>query len=337
MSGVVTIRPMIVAAATATTAAAAAAAAWLVVGAGNGASSASPSGQGASSAGAGPASGPMDVVVLCVAPDRVLHQPSSEESCPPGHELISLEPEDRCPLCPPDEKPEDSSSDPALKDLERRLDALERAPYFEVVNEEERPVFTVSADGVRVYDKAGVPKVAFGSSGGGGYLTVTSGLAEASMTATATTGGIRFVEDDLTRLVLSGNDAGGSSLLIPSGSGVIAGLGASKDGPGTLLVGTLDGRVKATLSLPGDRATVQVTGENGAQASIMEQGIGGGMLQLDSRDGAIVKMGHVDNKYGIVMAGPRPGMPLVPKSGLPGGFFLGCGGSSPPACTPIVP
>ena len=49
----------------------------------------------------------------------------------------------------------------------------------------------------------------------------------------------------------------------------------------------------------------------------MEQGIGGGMLQIDSKDGAIVKMGHVGNRYGIVMAGPRPGLPLVPKSGLP--------------------
>lgn len=336
MSDIVTVRPMIVVAATATTAAVAAAAAWLVVGAGNTAPAAVPSGQDASPAGAG-AAGPMDVVVLCVAPDRVLHKPSSEESCPPGQELISLEPEDPCPLCPPDDKPEDSSDDPALRDLERRLAALEHAPYFEVVNDDDRPVFTVSADGVRVYDKAGVPKVAVGSSGGGGYLTATSGFADASMTATTSSGGMRFVEDGLTRLVLSGNDSGRSSLLIPSGGGVIAGIGASKEGPGTLLVGSLEGRVKATLSVPGERAMVQVTGENDAKASLMEQGIGGGMLQLDSRDGAIVKMGHVDNRYGIVMAGPRPGMPLVPKSGLPGGFFLGCGGSAPPACTPIVP
>jgi hypothetical protein len=138
-------------------------------------------------------------------------------------------------------------------------------------------------------------------------------------------------------LVLSGNDSGGASLRVPSGNGVIAGFGASKDGPGTLLLGTLDGRVKTTLSVPGDRATVQVQGENGAAISLMEQGIGGGMLQIDSNDGAIVKMGHVDNRYGIVMTGPRPGIALIPKSGLPGSFFLGCGSSAPPACTPIVP
>ena len=45
---------------------------------------------------------------------------------------------------------------------------------------------------VRVFDKAGVPKAAFGSSAGGGYFTATSGLADASMTATATTGGVQF-------------------------------------------------------------------------------------------------------------------------------------------------
>lgn len=310
---------------------------WFAAGGQSAAPAAAPSGQSAPAAAAAAPAGAMDVVVLCVAPDRVLNKPASAKSCPPGHFLISLEPEDPCPLCPPDDKPPDLSDDPALKDLEKRIDALENAPYFEVVDDDERPVFTVSEDGVRVYDKAGVPKVAVGNSGGGGYLTVTSGFADASMTATATTGGMRFIEDGLTRLVLSGNDSGGSSLLMPSDKGVIAGIGASKDGPGTLLIGTLNGRVKATLSVPGGRAMVQVTGENDAQISMMEQGIGGGMLQLDSRDGAIVKMGHVDNRYGIVMAGPRPGMPLVPKSGLPGGFFLGCGGSAPPACTPIVP
>jgi hypothetical protein len=214
---------------------------------------------------------------------------------------------------------------------------LENAPYFEVVNDREVPVFVVSRDGVRVFDKAGVPKAAFGSASGGGYFTVTSGLADASMTATSSAGGMQFVEEGLTRLILSGNDAGGSSLRLPSGTGVIAGMGASKDGPGTLLLGTLDGRVKTTLSIPGDRAMVQVQGDNGAGISLMEQRIGGGMLQIDSQAGAIVKMGHVDNRYGIVTTGPTQGLPLIPKSGLPGSFFLGCGGSSPPACTPIVP
>ena len=112
-------------------------------------------------------------------------------------------------------------------------------PYFEVVNDDEKPVFVVSRDGVRVFDKAGVPRPLLAARESG-YFTATSGLADASMTATGTTGSVQFVEDGLARLVLSGNDGGGSSLLIPSGDGVIAGFGASKDGPGTLLIGSLD-------------------------------------------------------------------------------------------------
>jgi hypothetical protein len=252
---------------------------------------------------------------------------------------VSLRPDEKaCPLCPPSEKPPEPSSDnQALNDIERRIRALESAPYFEVVNDQQQPVFVVSRDGVRVFSKAGVPRAAFGSSESGGYFTASSGLVEASMTANRITGGVQFVEDEMTRLILSGSDDGGSSLRLPSGNGVIAGFGVSKDGPGTLLIGTLDGRVRSTLSVPGGRGMVQVQGENGAGISLMEQGIGGGMLQIDSKDGAIVKMGHVGNRYGIVMAGPKPGFPLVPKSGLPGSYFMGCGSSAPPACAPVVP
>jgi hypothetical protein len=104
-----------------------------------------------------------------------------------------------------------------------------------------------------------------------------------------------------------------------------------------LLVGTRTGQVRSTLSVPGDRAMLQVQGENGAAISLMEQRTGGGMLQLDSKAGAIVKMGNVENHHGIVMTGPTLGIALIPKSGLPGSFILGCGSYSPPACTPVVP
>ena len=325
---------MIAAAATATTAAAASAGVWYALAPQNSAPGAAASEQSAPAGASGPARR-MDVAILCVTPDRVLHEPETPGSCPQGQRLIVLETEDTCALCPPEEPTE--SDDPALRELEQRLLALEKAPYFEVVNDQDQPVFTVSREGVTVFSKAGVPKAAFRSAEGGGYFTATSGFADATMSATGTTGGLRFVEDGLTRLDLSGNDSGGSSLRLPAGNGVIAGFGVSKDGPGTLLIGNRSGRVTTSLSIPGERGMIQVQGENGAAISMMQQGTGGGMLQLDSNAGAIVKMGNVDNRYGIVLAGPRPGMPLVPKSGLPGGFFLGCGGASPPACTPIVP
>ena len=282
--------------------------------------------------------GEQDTVIVCADGDEVLHAPSPAGQCAAGQRRISLlRDDDGCPLCEPENKPGESSDDPAIRDLERRVHALEHAPYFEVVDNDDRPVFVVSRDGVRLFDKAGVPRVAFGSSAGGGYLTVTDGLTQASITATATGGGLQFVEDGLTRLIASGTDSGGASLRVPAGNGLIAGLGVSKDGPGTVLIGNLSGQVKATLSIPNDRPLLQVTGSNGAQASLMEQANGGGMLQLDSNEGAIVKMGNSNNEFGIVLAGPRPGPPLVPKSGLPGGFFMGCRGDQRPACTPITP
>ena len=62
------------------------------------------------------------------------------------------------------------------------------------------------------------------------------------------------------------------------------------------------------------------------------------MFQIDNAQGnAAIKMGHLDNRYGIVLAGPTLGLPLVPKSGLPGSYFMGCGSQAPPACMPNVP
>ena len=299
-----------------------------------------PAPAGSEPAGLAQSSGPapdQDVVIVCAGGDDILQAPLPQGGCAPGQRTISLLRESDCPLCPPDESDADTSDDPALKDLEKRVHALEHAPYFEVVNDREEPIFVVSQDGVRVFGKGGIPRAAFGSTSGGGYFTVSNGFSEASMTATSTTGGLQFVEDGLTRLIASGSDSSGGSLRIPSGNGVVAGIGVSKDGPGTLLIGTLAGQVRATFSVPGDRAMVQVQGVNDAGISMMEQGSGGGMLQIDSRDGAIVKMGNVNNAYGIVMTGPRPGLPLVPKSGLPGSYFMGCKSDQRPACTPVVP
>ena len=330
-----TIKTMVVAIASTTAAAAASAAVWYAA-TQNTAPAASESSSPASAQPAIPGAD-QDTVIVCAGGGDILHAPSSGGGCAAGQRKISLVRENDCPLCPPDQEPEDTSDNPAIRDLERRVHALQNAPYFEVVDEEERPVFVVSADGVRVFSKGGIPRAAFGSSSGGGYFTASNGFAEASLTATSATGGVQFVEDGMTRLIASGSDSGGASMRIPAGNGVIAGIGVSKDGPGTLLIGTLAGQVRATLSVPGDRGVVQASGVNDAAVSLMEQGIGGGMLQIDSKDGAIVKMGNVNNTYGIVMAGPRPGPPLVPASGLPGGYFLGCKSTDRPACTPVVP
>ena len=65
---------------------------------------------------------------------------------------------------------------------------------------------------------------------------------------------------------------------------------------------------------------------------------GGGLLHIGNHAGpSAVKMGHNGHRYGIVMAGPIMGFPYVPRSGLPGSYFMGCASGERPACTPTAP
>jgi hypothetical protein len=105
-----------------------------------------------------------------------------------------------------------------------------------------------------------------------------------------------------------------------------------------LLVGTRTGQVKAKLMVPDERGVVSVSKEDeGGGLSLLEAKIGGGLLDIADGGDSAVKMGHVEHRYGIVLAGPVLGLPLVPKSGLPGSYFMGCAGEAPPACAPAVP
>ena len=77
-------------------------------------------------------------------------------------------------------------------------------------------------------------------------------------------------------------------------------------------------------------------GPSGGTA-LLEPRIGGGMFGLDdTRGNAAIKMGHNGNRYGIVLAGPKLGFPLIPKSGLPGSYFMGCATAVRPACVPTI-
>jgi hypothetical protein len=283
------------------------------------------------------------VVVVCIAGDGVVHAPTAAGGCASGQKKVELAAEkDKCLMCPPfeDPPPDDSTDNEALNDLERRLDALENAPYFEVVTKNEVPVFRVAPDGVSLFNKSGTPLATFGASQSGGYFAARSATAdlEASIAARGATSGFQIREDGLIRMTLSAKDGGGSSLRVSSAKGVIAGMGESASRPGTLLLGSLDGVVKATISVPDGRGMFHVDkNDQTGGLSLMEQHSGGGMFQLDAPKGAAVKMGNVDNRYGIVMTGPTLGLALVPKSGLPGSFFLGCGSQAPPACVPAVP
>jgi len=340
-----TIRTMLLAAVT-TTAAAGSAALWYATPPQGAAPRGAPASQPAAAASPprAPAPSPAgrDVVVVCIGADDILHAPTPDGGCAAGQKVELAPEKDECPLCPPFEEPqpEDTTDNEALNDLERRIRALENAPYFEVVNDNEQPVFRVAPDGVSVFNKSAVVMAMFGVSQSGGYFTAQSGtsLLEAAIAARDATSGFQIREDGLVRMTLSSKDGGGSSLRVSSAKGVIAGMGESANRPGTLLLGSLDGVVKATISVPDGRGMFHV--DKDAQTgglSMMEQASGGGMFQLDAAKGAAVKMGNVGNRYGIVMTGPTLGLALVPKSAMPGSFFLGCGSQAPPACVPAVP
>ena len=292
-----------------------------------------------------PAPGDEDEMVVCVGDDdKLIRTTLPAGGCPPGHKRVSLRPEEEeeCPLCPPaDGQEPDVSDNPALNDLERRIRALENAPYFEVIDDNEQPIFRVAPDGVRIFNRSGVAMAGFGAAQSGGYFSVSSGTAllEASLGAAGTKAGLQIVEDGLVRLTALAGEGSPPSLRIPSASGLIAGIGASTAGSGALLLGQLDGTLKASFSVPDGRGLLQLNSNaNGGQVSLLGQSIGGGMFQIDNAQGnAAIKMGHLNNRYGIVLAGPTLGLPLVPKSGLPGSYFMGCGGQTPPSCVPNVP
>ncbi len=285
-----------------------------------------------------------DVVVVCVAADSVVHAPRSEGNCAPGQREVSLELEETCEQCPPfNEPPPSENRDNAeLNALDRRIRALENAPYFEVVDDRERPMFRVGPDGVSVFNESGSIVSAFRVTEYGGHFTASSpsGAREASLGAMGTTSGLLVTEAGMVRAsLLAKEDTNSASLRFPSANGLIAGIGTSRDNTGALLVGDLAGGLKASLTVPGGRGMIRVQkDEKGSGVSLLEQSSGGGLFEIDNSLGmSAIKMGGVNNRYGLVVAGPTLGLPLIPKSALPGSYFMGCGSQAPPACMPNIP
>jgi hypothetical protein len=285
-----------------------------------------------------------DPTVVCVGPDRVVRSPSPEGKCPADHEELELEDEDSgiCELCDPfKEQPPAPSASRELDALERRLWSLENTPYFEVVDRRQSPIFRVGPGGVRVFNKEGLPVAAIGTTETGGFFTVRSTTVptDVSIGATGDTAGFRIVETGLLRTDLTWK-GDRSSLRFPSAIGLIAGMGESNAGTGTLLVGSRLGKVKVKFSIPDARGILGVTklDDDVGGIALAEAKVGGGMLDVGDRKGnSAVKMGHNGHRYGIVIAGPKPGFPLIPKSGLPGSYFMGCPTDQRPACVPEIP
>jgi hypothetical protein len=283
-----------------------------------------------------------DLTVVCVGRDRIVRSPAPDGECPPDHEELELEADEGiCELCDPyGEPPPAPSRSRELDAVERRIWSLENTPYFEVVDGRNSPIFRVGPGGVRVFNREGKPQAAIGTSETGGFFTArsTSMPTDAQIGVSGTTAGLRIQESGLVRVDLTVKDKW-ASLRFPSAIGLIAGLGESTAGPGTLLLGTLPGRVKVTFSVPDARGMLSVVkkDDNLGGIALAEAKVGGGMLDLGEPGGqSAVKMGHNGHRYGIVLAGPVLGLPLVPKSGLPGSYFMGCASGERPACVPEV-
>ena len=283
-----------------------------------------------------PAAAPKGLIA-CVAPDGVLHASRAGGECLPGHRELDLEDEEdeTCELCDPfeDPKPEDDKR----SELERRIDALEKAPYFEVVDKDDRVIFQVGPEGARVFNAKSAPVVELGASAAGGWVTLRSGDSDVSMAATGRNSGLLLREGGVTRMDVSSKAGGPYGLRVSSPTSIIAGIGQSRAGSGAVVIGTPT-QVKATLTVGGGRGMVSAITHSGKDGiALTEAKIGGGLIDIALADGnSAVKMGHNGNRYGIVLAGPMLGLPLVPRSGLPGSYFMGCASGDKPACTPSI-
>ncbi|HSK09713.1 MAG TPA: hypothetical protein VK911_09055, partial [Vicinamibacterales bacterium] len=269
------------------------------------------------------------------------------DGCPPGHDrrtLAGAEPQSlACTDCDPwgSQQPtrQTDSGDGAdpIASLEQRLERLERSPLFTVIDQAGRPVFSVAPGRVTAYNAGQQVAATIIATDAGGYFKGISAdrTLAASVGASGAQAGVRVYEGDRLRLTLGKQEAGNYSLTVPSGvRGAIAGIGESRAGSGALVVSDPAGQTKASLTLADGKGTAGVFSTSGiAILSLTEGATAAGVLALGDAGGTpMVKMGVNDNRYGVVLAGPVLGFPLVPRSGLPGSYILGCAGGE--SCGP---
>jgi hypothetical protein len=292
-----------------------------------------------------PEEGPDDLT-LCVGGDRILRVPPGfGKECPSGQQelLLAWDVDERlCELCdsskdPPSEPPSDNE---ALNALDERIRDLENTSYFEVVNKDEKPIFQVRPGGVRMLNDQQRTVALVGTPAAGSYFTARSPAgAQATMSASAGNVGVLLGEVNNDRVELGTRNAGPHALRFPSGKGLIAGIGQSRAGTGAVLVGTLPGVTAGSITATDGRGMISLTKDGLPGGIAFTESInGGGLVDIGNNVGdSAVKMGHNRHRYGVVMTGPVPGLPYVPRSGLPGSYFFGCASGEKPACTPTAP
>jgi hypothetical protein len=253
-----------------------------------------------------------------------------------------------------------SSEANELADLEERMDDLQYqqlAPLFEVVDRQDKPIFEITStanwNAASVYDSNGKDVVNMYAGRDGGNFVVRSdgnetraylgidnawaGLRVIERFTEAITDkyGRRDVTSEAARIELGGQATGNYSLKFPAsaGSGLLAGIGESKQGTGAIVIGDSQGRRRASMFVGDDnKGMIGIYNAQGKAILTLGEAVGntGGSLVIgDANSEPRVKMGTSDKGYGVVMTFPM-GFPYVPKSGLPGSYMLGC--APGPAC-----
>jgi hypothetical protein len=137
------------------------------------------------------------------------------------------------------------------------------------------------------------------------------------------------------RIEFGKQQAGNFSLRFPGVNGPpLAAIGESQAGSGALVVGDVWGRPKALMSVPDGKGSITIRNGNDAPVLAMTEGsTGAGLFVIgDAQSEPMVKFSVTEERYGAVLTGPVAGFPMVPGSGMPGSYILGCAGGA--SCGP---
>jgi hypothetical protein len=272
--------------------------------------------------------------VVCVGADGVLRVSGTGGTCGGGQTAMPVSTgATNCDDCDPwnpkdDPNPGPSSPTDKLGALESKVAALEKGPLFEVADENGRPVFDVWPGEVVLRNRAGAPVATLHATETGGYLTAHSaaGQLASSIGVSGNVGGVLITEGGLKRVEFGKQPAGNISLRVLGSAGPVAAIGESQAGTGALVVGDYAGGLRALMSVVDGKGSVSTRNANGAPVVALTEGAtAGGLLVVgDAGSEPMVKFGVNEDRYGIVLAGPVAGAPLVPATGLPGSYILGC-------------
>jgi len=300
--------------------------------------------------GTGPTSGPRQAkqpsdmssqdTVLCVAADGALKVPGPKGCGSEGRVVVDhvdtrfLD----CDDCTAWDQPQPHNQPPRdpVDALDERVNRLHRSPLFTVVDQYDDPIFAVGPDHTRIYRSNQLVARIDAADDGGAYTAISrDGALSTSFGIAASHAGLAVSESGTPRAEIGRQGAGNYALKVgPIREGAMAGIGQSLEGTGAVIVGDSLGQTRASLAFDNDRASMNIFSVSGANIASMRQAeSGAGMLVLSNSSGEdAVKMVVNGGRYGVVIAGPRSGFPLISGSGLPGSYIIGCGGGA--GCIP---